>query len=196
MTMARKLALMALTVVVMTVSHAQQMFAPQEEFYLGLSFGGGDLDIDQSSFPDATFVVNDISGDVLVGEFSAGYRFANNFTLDFGFEGYDSFNILGIGDVIDLKTIRLGGGYHFPSSTRVSGFVKGGLSFWDIDFTESLFLNPGPEQTASRDGTDLYLQFGGEVRVGRSFAARITFDVSNPDFGDTRALKLWLGAYF
>ncbi len=168
----------------------------QEGFYLGIAIGAGDLDIDQSSFPNANFVIDDLSGDMVVGEVSAGYQFQNNFTVDVGFEGYSSFDIFLVSDVIDLSTIRVGGGYHFPSAGRISGFVKAGVSFWELDFKESIFLNPGPEETASRDGTDLYLQLGAEIQIGSTFATRISYDVSNPDFGDTRAVKVWFGGYF
>lgn len=164
--------------------------------YLGLGFGGGDLDIDQSSFPGADFIINDISGDVLVGDITASYRFDNDWSVDLSFEAYNSFDILLINDVIDLNTVRVGGGYHFPSDGWLSAFAKGGLSYWDIDFKESIFLNPGPEGTTSRSGTNAYFQIGAEARIGSAFAMRIYYDVSNPDIGDTRALKFSIGGYF
>lgn len=168
----------------------------QEGFYLGVAAGIGDLDIDQSSFPNATFVIDDISGDVVVGEVSGGYHFANDLTVDVSFEGYSSFDVFPIVDVIDYSTFRVGGGYHFPSAGRISAFIKAGVSFWEVDFKESIFLNPGPEETASRDGTDLYLQLGAEIQIGSTFATRLSYDVANPAFGDTRAVKIWLGGYF
>lgn len=164
--------------------------------YFGVGYGLGDLDIDQSSFPGAEFAVGDVSGDVAMAEFSGGYRFENNFTVDVAVNGYSSFDFLLIGDVIDLSMVKLGGGYHFPSTTRLSGFVKGGVAFWDLQFKESFFLNPGPEETASRNGTNAFIEFGGEVRLWNRAALRLSYDVGSYDFGDARAVKLWLGANF
>ncbi len=168
----------------------------EEGFYVGVSFGTADLEVSQSSFPNANFTISNSNDEVLVADFSGGYRFSNNLTVDFAFEGYDSFDLFNIGDSVDLKTYRVGGGYHFPSKGRLSGFIKAGVSFWDLEFTESPLFNPGAEESASRDGNDLYVQFGADLKIVSGLSTRLMYDISNADFGDTSAVKLWFGWSF
>ncbi|MFK8029629.1 MAG: outer membrane beta-barrel protein [Gammaproteobacteria bacterium] len=186
------------TILIVILSCCAYASWAEESFYIGAAIGKGDLDVDSSSFPNETFVTDDISSDMFVSEISGGYRFDNNWTLDLGLETYASFDIiaLGLGDVVSLQAIRVGGGYHFPSEGRLSAFVKGGVSFWDLEFEEGILFNPGPEEEASRNGNDLYVQIGAEVRIVGGFISRLTWDVADNDFGDSSAVKLWFGGRF
>ncbi len=168
----------------------------EEGYYLGLAIGAGDVDIDQNTFRNSSPIFDNVDSDVIVASISGGRRFKNNLTIDLAYESYDSVNFFLLGDGVELSTVKLGGGYHFPSERAISMFINAGVSFWDLKFNESLFLNPGPEETGSRNGSDLYVQIGADVSFESGFSTRLTYDISDTDFGRANGVKLWLGWNF
>lgn len=159
------------------------------DFYIGLGLGFGDVDIEREFFPEVTSLTTD-SNSVLVTDALIGYEFDNGFFVDLGIESYDTINLLAIADETDLNTTRLGLGYVIPSESRFKFYGKTGINFWQLELTESIFLNPGPEAMGKRSGEDLFLQIGTEYHFNDRFRLGLSYDYSNNDFGETTGGKV------
>ena len=167
------------------------------DFYLGLAIGSGDIEVDLGEFTENPDVVDELAGDgVLATELSLGWHFDSGVMLDLSLDEYDTFNFvpftpLLVGNV-DYSATRVAVGYAPRTEQRVNFVGKVGVAFYDLELTESPFLNPGSEDSASRNGESFFLQVGAEVRVMRSFNVGGHFDFSETDFGRASALRLQL----
>ena len=171
--------------------------AQAADFYLALSVGGGDVEVDLGEFTDNPDVVDELAGDGVFGsELSLGWHFDSGLMLDLSQDEYDTFSFapfapLLIGKV-DYSATRVAVGFAPKTENRVGFVGKLGVAFYDLELTESPFLNPGSEDTASRNGESIFVQLGAEVRVMRNFNVGGNFDFTEADFGRASALRLQL----
>lgn len=166
--------------------------AHADGFFLALGVGAGDVSVDGSVFSSGQSFSFDGDSEVIVGELLAGYEFANDLFVEIAVQGYDTLSFLGLGDILDLDTIRAGVGGYLPSDSRLRLFGKAGLTFWDLTARESFVFNPGPEERTKRDGTDLFVEAGAEFRFTESFRLGLSVEYANLEFGSSNAVKLTL----
>lgn len=179
------------------------LFAPAasaNNFYLGFGFGGGDIEADAAEFSDNPDVLSDTAGEgVAASEIFAGMQFDSGLLLEVARDDYDTFDLfltpLLQGDV-NYSATRLSVGIAPETASRFGFVGKLGLTFWDLELTESPLANPGSEAVSSRDGTALYLQVGGEFRVTQGLRLGASFDYTDTDAGSAQAIKLNLRYLF
>lgn len=175
-------------------------FAAANDFYLGFGLGGGDVEASPAEFSDSPDVIDETAGDnVAASEVFAGLQFESGLLLEIARDDYDTLSIpfgtLFTGSV-DYSATRLSVGIAPEPSGRFGFVGKLGLSFWDLELTESPFLNPGSEDRSSRNGEALYLQIGGEFHVTPRFRIGTSFDFTDTDAGNAQALKFNLRYVF
>ncbi len=162
--------------------------AHAEGFFLGFSGGGGDVDIDEPIFSSGDPFSFDNDVGAVVADLFAGYEFANDWFVEVSLQGYDNAAIFN--DNFELSIVEAGVGYYFPSESKFRFFVGGGLAFWDLEARESFVFNPGPEEQVSLDGTDIFVEGGGEYRFNDWFRMGLTLSRTQVDFGAAQSIEL------
>ena len=95
-----------------------------------------------------------------------------------------------------MSATKLGVGYRLKTNESFSFLAKAGVSFWDLDVEEGFFLNPGPELGGGSDGTDLFIEVGGEFRIGERFGITLIHSRDSYDVGDSSATRIGVRYYF
>lgn len=164
------------------------------DFYLGIGLGGGDLDVDtRRLFSDPNDSGGSITDSLLASELSAGLQFDSGLLAEIARDDYESFSIpfaFLLAGTVDYGATRINVGYAHEPEGRFGFVGKVGLSFWDVDVTESPFANPGDEEVASRSGQSLYLQLGGEFHITQRWRVGASFDFTDTNVGSAQAFKL------
>jgi len=163
--------------------------------FVGLDFGGGDLDIDEISVaPD--FRLTSISDTAGVFHVTVGYEFDNGLHLFGGYEELDSIEFLGLGESVELEAYKLGAGFSLPASKRFRAGGNIGMAWWDLEARESILFNPGPEATGGIDDTDIFFDVGIEWVISDAFRMPLTFNYNDYDFGDATIWRIGLRVHF
>ena len=113
-----------------------------------------------------------------------------------GYEDMESFELLNLGDVVELQALKLGAGFSMSASKRIRAGGTIGIASWDLDARESFLFNPGPEATGGLDDTDIYFDLGIEWVISETFRVPLTFNYNDYDFGDAAIWRIGVRVHF
>ncbi len=160
--------------------------AKGNEVFIGVELGRGSVDIETDRL--APVVLNDEN--TTVGGLIVGYRFDTGGIAELTYSGADSDNLLNLGDSLSLDEIRLSGGYAVALGKRFSLTPKIGISFWRLEGSEGILLNPGPEEVRKLDGEDVFFELTGGFEITSRWTLFLSHSRGNYNFGDSSATRL------
>ena len=157
------------------------------QFFVGFDIGSGDLDIDGEIAPGFDLSLG--ADNVVIGHLAGGYEFDSGLFIAGGYEEFDSVQLFGFSDDVEITAFKVGIGYAVPAADRFRVFGQLGLNRWDLKARESIVFNPGPEETANTDGSDLYIEIGGEFAINDAFRLNLIYNHNNYDIGDSSVFR-------
>lgn len=160
--------------------------------FFGLSSGMADADITGAIFVDGDSVSAGADDALLTGGVFGGYEWDNGVFVEASYHGYANLTAVFFADAIEIEAVRTVVGYYLPSDSKLHVLGKFGVNFWNVEARESFAFNPGPEETASLDGTDLFAEVGVEYRFTDRWRAGLAISYSDFDIGSATALNLSL----
>lgn len=161
--------------------------AQAQDWFVDIGLGISELDLDiQSNLNPGEDLVSDDAG--FSGLIGLGYYFSDSVFAKVSYSDYGSLTpVLFLGQNVDYSSVRAGVGFELPASGRWAFTAEIGVAMWDAEGTESFIFNPGDEETASVDGTDLYVRLGGVFRLNDNVDFGVYWDTEDPDIGSALA---------
>jgi hypothetical protein len=159
---------------------------------VNLSLGEGVADI---SVDAGTAASNGTGGeDAWLTELSVGYLFANNVLIEGSATTGFSITAFFGADTYEFKENRLMAGYAFRVTDKFRIVPTLGVSFWDLETIEGLFLVPTARRTTS--GTDVTWRLTGEYYFAPRFGVYFSYAETRPDFGNVSLPSFGLRVQF
>ena len=172
------------------------------DWYVGLGYGLTSYDTSISNTTGTASLDEDDSGFKLFG----GYNFNKNVAIELAYADLgkatlsgnpgDTFVLDGIlfafinsGSLdIEGSLLSLAGVFthHFNDAFNLYGRL--GLASWEADITAN--VSGGPAQSASEDGTDLFLGFGAGWNFAKTWAVKAEYELYSFDEEDVDMLSL------
>ena len=162
------------------------------ELFIGVELGRGGVEVETNGLEPIVLSDEDTFLEGLI----VGYRFDAGGIAELAYSDSDSDGLLGLSDSLNLGEIRLSGGYAIALGERFSLAPKIGISFWSLEGSEGIFLNPGPEETRELDGEDVFFELTGGFEITQRWGLFLSHSRGNYDFGDANATKLGGRFYF
>ncbi|TQV71533.1 porin family protein [Aliikangiella marina] len=160
---------------------ALDLHAQQPSFYLIPQVGNVNLSIDS----DYTLSNVKLNEDNIESGITAGLITDSHLMVELSILHSDSIDFFDIGDTYNFSQYQLMLGYQVELNEHIRFIPKVGLSFWDLDGEEGVFLNPGTEATSNLDGNDLYWSLGFDFPVTERISLQLSYANNGYEFGRT-----------
>ena len=162
----------------------------------GFNFGA-ELGIDRLEIDNAFSLRGSaVEADTLSLSTSVGYQWKNHFLIEAGVS-------VGTGDLFfgtfdDYKNIKLEAliGYSFHLSDRFIIEPKIGKADWELKAKEGIFLNPGPEEERTFEGTDNIWQVNVKFSVSRNVNLNLSHEQHDADYGEFQSTRFGVNIFF
>lgn len=179
------------SLIAILLAASSPLVAQDAHIILGIEVGRSSLDLDRELEINIDPEALDDRG--LSATYSAAYEWENNFLVEgsLAFSGNGLFT-LGLADFYKTSEARLMVGYGIELSEHVRLVPAIGLSRWKAELQESAFFNPGPEDEANIDGTDLTYKISLEFPVSKGFMVSLSHGETKIDVGSLNMTQLGL----
>lgn len=160
-----------------------QPAAQAKDWFIDVGFGAGAIEVD---IENPVGVVEELASDDagVMGSIGGGYALSETTFVRLTYTDFGSIApLLLFTQRIEYSSLRAGVGFEYPAKSRLALNVEAGAAFWDIKVRESGLGNPGPEDTATVDGIDLYGRIGIVVRFTKRFEMGVHRDYERNDLG-------------
>jgi len=158
-----------------------------------LEYGLGGMSVDSRTFEEQDFQPDSAS---YSSGIYVGYQFDNHILLAGAVNSATNNIFWGAADSVSLYESGILIGYSFDLSPRWSIVPIVELSRWTLDAKEGAFLNPGPEEEASIDGSQLLGRVNLEARASDILKVQLSYRYGRYEFGQVQSTRLGLKLEF